>query len=339
MNLLKSLAVAVLLGTVTAAHSGDVTGFHPEGSLLASPPGQHHTGDGHGDIDVAANGDIYVSVQGGDRPGMQVYNASGQYLHNLSGAGSDYHGFSVHRDSDGNEYLYVIEMDGGRLLKLTLDGTPVLTIDVAELVPKALQARRLLFKGVRLTDVAVASDGLIFVADGYASSRIHLFSPQGAYLRSIGSKQPPHNFSTAHKIVVDTRFDPERLLVTDRENDRLVWLDFNGEILAVKEGLRRPAALALRGQELAVGELEGRIVVLDRQGDILQEIGRNDSLEQIATPKVPPEEWKSSLVTAPSPSVLTDVTNCSVKSMNACCRSSRPPAGGCHWRACRADST
>ena len=89
------------------------------------------------------------------------------------------------------------------------------------------------------------------------------------------------------------------MLVTDRENNRLVWLDFDGNILGEKDGLRRPSALALRGDELAVGELKGRVVVLNRDGKVIEELGTNDDPEQIETPKVPPEDWSNLLVTAP----------------------------------------
>lgn len=299
MNKLKPLTLALLFASTFGAGAAEKALFKPQASLLAPPPDQETLGDGHGDVAVAASGNLYLSVQGGDRAGVQVYDANGVYLHNLPAAGTDYHGFRIHRDADGQEYLYATELDGQRLLKLALDGRVVMSVNIEEAVPRELQARRLLFKGVRLTGVAVASNGLIFVADGYASSRIHVFDASGDYLRSIGGKDAPYNFTVAHKILVDTRFDPERLLVTDRENNRLVWLDFDGNILAEKGGFRRPSALALRGDELAVGELKGRVVVLNRDAEVIEALGTNDNPEQIETPKVPPEDWSNSRVTAP----------------------------------------
>ena len=76
-------------------------------------------------------------------------------------------------------------------------------------------------------------------------------------------------------------------------------MDFDGNILDEKSGFRLPSALALRGDELAVGELQGRIVLLDRHGEVVEELGTNDNPDQVATPKVPPEEWSNLLVTAP----------------------------------------
>ena len=299
MKIRQTLLILLLMASVQTDALAQSYAYSPESSLLPPPPGLESPGDGHGDIAVSADGNIYVSVQGGDLAGVQVYDGSGHYLRNLPGVASDYHGFRIHRDADGREYLYAIEMNGGRLLKLDLEGGVKLALQVDELVPSALQARRFLFKGVRLTGVAVASNGLIFVADGYASSRIHVFDAEGTYSHSIGGEDAPYGFATAHKILVDTRFEPERLLVTDRENRRLVWLDFEGNILDVKSGFRRPSALALYGDVLAVGELEGRVVLLDRDGNIRTQIGSNDNPEQIATPKVAPEEWHKTLLTSP----------------------------------------
>ena len=317
MSLLRqsTLFLLVVCGAFTAT-ADEPALYESEATTLSPPPGLETIGDSHGDIAVAANGDIYLSVEGGEQSGVQVYDTGGRYLRNLPGAATDYHGFRIHRDSDGQEHLFAIEMNGERLLKLALDGRVVMSLQVDELVPKALQARRFLRKGVRLTGIAVASNGLIFAADGYASSLIHVFDSQGRYLRSVGGKQAPYHFTTAHKVLVDKRFDPQRLLVTDRENDRLVWLDFEGNIVAVKRGLRLPSAIALRGDELVVGELKGRVVVLDRDGNTLAELGTNNNPDQIATPKVPPEQWSNLLVTAPHGVAFDGVGNILVTEWN-----------------------
>ena len=83
MNTLKMLALPLLLTGTLVAAATETALYNPQASLLAPPPGQESVGDGHGDIAVAANGNIYLSVQGWDLSGVQVYDASGAYLHNL----------------------------------------------------------------------------------------------------------------------------------------------------------------------------------------------------------------------------------------------------------------
>ena len=46
---------------------------------------------------LSPKGEIYVSVQGGDHAGIQVYSARGQYLRNVPGAPTDLHGFIIAR--------------------------------------------------------------------------------------------------------------------------------------------------------------------------------------------------------------------------------------------------
>ena len=63
-----------------------------------------------------------------------------------------------------------------------------------------------------LTGIAVAPNGDIYVTDGYGLDYIHRFDKTGRYLASFGGKAEPYGFNTCHKIVVDTRFKPVRLL-------------------------------------------------------------------------------------------------------------------------------
>lgn len=295
----KLLFAGIFLCIPLGGLAAGVEHYRHNSDFLLPPAGQETIGDGHGDIAVSASGDIYVSVQGGERPGVQIYGPDGQYKRNLEGAASDFHGFRIHRDRNGVEYLYATELEGERLVKWTLDGKLVMAVAVNESVPLGLQERHLLFKGVRLTGVAIASDDRIFVSDGYGSSRLHEFDPHGRYVRSIAGKAAPYNFSTAHKVIVDRRFSPERLLVTDRENNRLVWLDFEGNILAERNGLLLPSALAIQGDLLAVAELGGRVTVLDKTDALVAALGTNDNPDQTVTPKVQPADWRVGIVTSP----------------------------------------
>jgi hypothetical protein len=77
-------------------------------------------------------------------------------------------------------------------------------------------------------------------------------------------------------------------------------MDLDGHILGVFGwGLRLPSALAIRGNELAVGELMGRVSLLDRDGHIVAVIGTNDNVEEIRTNKAPPDIWQADRFYAP----------------------------------------
>lgn len=103
------------------------------------------------------------------------------------------------------------------------------------------------------TDVAVARDGTIFVADGYGNSRVHVFSSDGEYMRSWGEHgRGPGQFRVPHGIAVDIE---GRVYVADRENDRVQVFDSGGKVLSVWDGFRGPT-------DVCVDRL-GQILVTD----------------------------------------------------------------------------
>jgi peptidylglycine monooxygenase len=76
-------------------------------------------------------------------------------------------------------------------------------------------------------DVAVAPNGDIYVADGYANSAVHRFSSTGEWKQTWGRPgSGPGEFTTPHAIWVD---QDERVLVADRENNRIEVFTADGE--------------------------------------------------------------------------------------------------------------
>jgi DNA-binding beta-propeller fold protein YncE len=81
------------------------------------------------------------------------------------------------------------------------------------------------------TDICFAPDGSMFIADGYGNARIHKFSPDAQYRFSWGEPgAAPGRFNLPHGVWIDRR---GRLLVADRENDRVQVFDQQGKFLEV----------------------------------------------------------------------------------------------------------
>jgi hypothetical protein len=254
-------------------------------------------GDSHGDIALTPKGEIYVSVQGGAHPGIQVYSAQGKYLRNVPGAPPDLHGFIIARAPDRQYYIYGVSRLAQQIVQMTLDGKNVLTIP-ASAIPDQYKKKEA--QAINLTGIAVAPNGDIYVTDGYGLDFIHRFDRRGHYIASFGGKGAPWNFNTCHKIAIDTRFAPVRLLCTDRRNNRLVHMDLEGHVLGTfAENLRLPSALAIHGDELAVAELSGRVTVLGRDGQVLATVGENNNAGEISTNKAAPEIWREGFFYAP----------------------------------------
>src|SRR5262245_20534605 len=289
-TLLTAITTVALLGTISAA--GDYTVV---ADWLKLPEGRAQLGNQHGDVAVSSAGDVYVSVQD-PAAGLQVYSPDGKFLRSVNGAPSDLHGFVIRKQADG-EFIYGATMRGQTVVKMTLDGTIVMTIGSSS-IPDQFKVRNARSNQLALilTGVDVAPNGDIYVADGYASDYIHRFDKTGKYLASFGGKTAPYNFNTLHKLTIDTRFTPPRIIATDRANNRVVHLSLDGAFLGVvSSDLLLPAALVLSGDNVIVGELRGRVTVLDKSGAVVSRIGANAE-EGVGTNKLPPGAWRQGFV-------------------------------------------
>lgn len=280
-----------LAGTISGAsiaRAEKPNSFSPIDSFLQLPSEMQTLGPMHGDIAVSQSGEIFVSVGGGPRPGIQVYSASGDYLRNLPKYNHDFHGFVIAEDSEG-EFIIGAPTDGQSIVKMRLDGTEVMRLGPDQ------------FDGnlKKLTCVVVAPDGRIFAADGYGNDLIHVFTATGDYIKSFGGKKQPYGFKTCHKIAIDTRFDPPRLLCCDRENRRLVSLSLEGEVLGTIPDMMRPAAVVIDGDYAVVGEIEGRVSFIDKEGHRVATLGHNSVKGETANNKVEPIQWRTGIFTAP----------------------------------------
>jgi DNA-binding beta-propeller fold protein YncE len=293
------LCIAAICWAAAAQAEERSAAFEMNTQFLTPPPGMRTIGDAHGDIAVSPSGEIYVSVQGGDRPGVQIYSPQGRYLRNLPHAPNDFHGFIITTAPDGTPHIYGSRLVGQEIQELTLDGKIVLTIPAAS-IPDRYKTEKDGKLSLSLTDVAVAPNGDIYAVDGYGRDFIHRFDKAGHYLGTFGGDGEPWNFKQCHKIAIDPRFQPVRLLCTDRLHDRLIQMNLDGHVLGVfAEGLRWPSAMSVYRDELAVAELGGRVSILDKQGHVLASIGSNENASETKTNQIPPEKWQPNLFYAP----------------------------------------
>src|SRR5262245_24424986 len=291
--LLTAAAIVLILTTAQAANNYTVVA-----DWLKLPEGRAQLGNQHGDIAVSAAGEVYVSVQD-PAAGLQVYSPEGKFLRNVNGAPSDFHGFVIHKEADG-EFLYGATLRGQTIVKMRLDGTIVMTIG-SSAIPDQFKIRnaRSNLLSLLLTGLDVAPNGDIYVTDGYASDYIHRFDKTGKYLVSFGGKQPPYSFNTLHKLAIDTRFQPARIIACDRANNRVVHLSLEGMFLGVvAKDLLLPAAIVIDGDNAIVGELNGRVTVLDKSGAVVTRIGANTA-QGVGTNKIPPDQWRPGFVLSP----------------------------------------
>src|SRR4029434_438328 len=194
------------------------------------------------------------------------------------------------REEEGVEYLYGARNNNAEGIKFnSKTGEIVLKLPF----PKE--------SGLKLdkfnpTAITVAPNGDIFLADGYASNHIFKFDKAGKYLMHCGTKgNGLKEFNTAHGMTLDTRYDPPRLLVCDRNHEpkgRLLHYDLDGNFIAeVVTGLGMPTSAAIQGDYVSVPDLHGRLVILDKSNTIIAVLGSNPDPTKRANFNVPQDKW------------------------------------------------
>jgi hypothetical protein len=292
----SKIILTTLFFNALSLFAKDAWKSHP--NWLELPDNRDKVGNMHGDIAVSSNGDIYVSV-GDPKAGLQVYGDNGKWKRNVPNAPSDLHGFVIKKEGK-QEFIYAVRVGGGELLKLTLDGKTVLKIPSTSIPDEFKRKGKDGKSFVRLTGADVSSNGDIFLTDGYSSDHIHRFNKKGKYLNSFGGKDAPYGFRTLHKLVIDSRFSPARIIGMDRANNRVVHLGLDGKFIGVvEEGLLLPACVHIHGDWAVIGELRGRVTILDKKGNIYAQVGGNSKKDEIGTNRTPPTKWREGIVTAP----------------------------------------
>ena len=231
--------------------------YGPDGTFIASWAEGLFTNRTHG-ITIAPDDSVYCVDDGNHT--VRKFSPSGELLMTIGtpGVASDT-GYDVSLNSAD---LY------SRLSSITHGGPPF----------------------NRPTGVAIAANGDLYVCDGYGNARVHRFSADGKLIQSWGGPGTgPGQFNLPHDIWIA----PDgRVLVADRENDRIQFFSPTGEFLDQWTHVQRPTGLYIDrnglvyvselwwrvGQRSFVhGRIEkdmpGRASVLDLKGNVLARFG------------------------------------------------------------------
>jgi len=183
------------------------------------------------------------------------FDTSGKLLKHF-GAGLFVSPHKLEVDKQGN--LWLADNGGNQIFKLDQNGKVLMTLGKKGVTGTGNDE----FDAP--TDVAVAANGDIFVADGHTgggtalgNARIVKFDKNGKFLMTWGKKgMGPGELDVPHTLTMDSK---GRLFVGDRQNNRIQIFDQNGKFLAVWYQFGRPSGMSIdKNDTLYVTDSESR---------------------------------------------------------------------------------
>jgi hypothetical protein len=128
------------------------------------------------------------------------------------------------------------------------------------------------------TNVAIAPNGDVYVADGYGSFYINQYTSQAEHVRTFGGRGADAGLmNEPHGIWIDTRGATPVVVVADRRNNRLQRFTLDGKHIDFIPGFRLPCHFDERQGLVVIPDLHGRVTLLDRQNAIVQHLGDSNA--------------------------------------------------------------
>lgn len=290
MNRFKLTLISLLALSPSLMEAGELK-YSITPGFFEENPGGSPLGACHGGAVIDKAGNSYVTT---DTPrGIIVYGPNGKFVRAVGP--TRIHALEI-REEHGAEYIYAARPSDHQVVKLKITGETEWVLEYPQESGLYKDA-----KGFNPCAVTVGPDGSVFVADGYGSNFVLKFDKDRKFIKAFGGPgEEEGKFKTCHGIGLDTRQSRPLLLVCNRNNNRVEHWDLEGNFVRViQKGLRMPAAVYFRGQYAIFPELQGRVTVLDKEGNIAAQVGDNPDEKQRANYGLPPDQWKPGICNSP----------------------------------------
>jgi len=245
LSFLRTLCATILVGFTTQVMAAD----HPWRAIdgWAKLPEGREWGSTSA-VDTGPNNTLWVAERCGQNscvgkddihPVLQ-FDAEGNLLQSF-GAGMFTWPHGIHVDADGNVWITDARGDdnrGHQIIKFDANGKELMRLGKAGIAGAGNDEFN------QPSDVLVAPNGDIFVADGHGSqgnNRIVKFASDGTFIKTWGTTgAEAGEFRDPHALAMDSK---GRLFVGDRGNNRIQIFDQDGTWIASWTQFGRPSGL------------------------------------------------------------------------------------------------
>ena len=151
-----------------------------------------------------------------------VFDSDGDYVRSF---GRGMFGNEPGLRIDRHDNVWVTDNSDHQVMKFSNDGELLMTLGIKG------QAGTTDETFDRPADIAFGLNDELYVADGYANSRVVKYDADGNFVTTWGTPgSGPGEFDLVHSVAVDSQ---GRVYASDRENDRIQIFDENGELLNI----------------------------------------------------------------------------------------------------------
>ncbi|MFM7839794.1 MAG: 6-bladed beta-propeller, partial [Chitinophagaceae bacterium] len=216
------------------------------------------------------------------RNNVIIYDKKGKLVTTWGNEYPGAHGLTLFNEN-GEEFLFICDNTRHQVIKTTLAGRVVLTLDYPRETGQYTKAEEYV-----PTETTIAPNGDIYVVDGYGKDFVIQYDATGKYIRHWGGRgNQPYQLKNAHGICYDNR-NPAFpvLIVTSREENAFKRYTMQGDYI---DTIPLPGAWVCRpvihGDYLYAAVLQsnsrlwqqsGFVIILDKNNQVISNLAGSE---------------------------------------------------------------